>query len=225
MNKISVPNIVKYFRKVEKNRATFIANLKKPVVKKDDDEEGGGNYWVHSYSTISKAFKTEELNLLDLKIDLISEKKSKATLERSKIMYQRNIDILFGAKDLDFKELKPYFDVKYLKNTRVILNVSSIPIEISPNHVFWFNDGDHKKVGAIWFVVIKEGYKDFELALFNYCLYQYLHSIYKDKYTVSKDFCIVLDITNGNRINFSKVLLDNYPESIKKELELLRKAI
>lgn len=225
MNKISVSNIVKYLRKSAKGRITFLTNLKKPVVKKEEDDDSGGNYWVHSYSTVSKVFKTEELNSLDLKIDVVSEKKVKAELEKSKNMYQKNIDILFGAKEFDYKELKPYFDIKYLKNSRLILNISEVPIEVSPNHVFLFNDGNNKKVGAIWFVIIKDGYKDFELALFNYCLYKYLSNLYKDKYMISEEFCIVLDITNGKKNNYSKVLSGSYQNKINEELELLKSAI
>jgi hypothetical protein len=223
MIKISVSNIVKYLRKSAKSRTTFLANLKKPIIKKEDDDTGG-NYWMHSYSTISKVFKTEELNLLDLKIDVISEKKAKSKLDRSKNMYQKNIDILFGAKEFDYKELKPYFDVNYLKNSKVIMDISGVPIEISPNHVYEFEEGENKKVGAIWFVVIKDSYKDYELALFNYCLYHYLHQLYKDKYVISEKYCIILDVTNGKKMNYT-VVLNNHQDKIKDELESLRKII
>jgi hypothetical protein len=225
MKKISVANIVKYLNKSPKARNTFLANLKKPVVKKENDDETGGNYWVHSYSTVSRVVKTEDLNLLDLKVDIIAEKKAKSQIERSKNMFQRNIDILFGAKDFDFKDFKPYFDVKYLKNSKLVLDIFSVPIEVSPNHVYLFNDGEQQCIGAIWLVIVKDGYKNLELALFNYCLYHYLSNMHKSKYLISEKYCLVLDITNGKTMNYSQVLAGNYQDKINEELKLLGKAI
>lgn len=225
MNKISVSNIVKYLRKSAKGRITFLANLKKPVVKKEDDEDEGGHYWIQALSAVSRVFRTEQLEDLDLKIDDIYDKKASSDKDLTKDRYQRNIDLLYRAKEFDYKEIKPYFDIEYLKNSRLILNISEVPIEVSPNHVFLFNDGNDKKVGAIWFVVIKDGYKDFELALFNHSLYQYLSNLYKDKYMISEEFCIVFDITNGKQFSYSKVLSGNYTEKIQEELELLKKAM
>lgn len=225
MIKISVSNVVKYLRKSAKGRITFLAKLKNPAEKKEDDEDEGGHYWIQALSAVSRVFRTEQLKDLDLKIDDIYEKKASSDKDLTKDRYQRNVDLLHRAKEFDYKEIKPYFEVEYLKNSRLILNISEVPIEVSPNHVFLFNEGNDKKVGAIWFVIIKDGYKDFELALFNHCLYQYLFNLYKDKYMISEEFCIVLDITNGKKISYSKVLSGNYLAKIREELDLLKKAI
>lgn len=224
MIKISVSDVIKFIRKSEKSRITFIALLKKPKIKKDD-EESGGNYWVHSCSTISQVFRSEELKQLDLKIEVLAEKKRNASFERSKNMFQRNIEVLSGAKEFDFGELKPYFDVKYLKNTKSILELYGVPIQIIPNHVFVHQENDIEKVGAIWFVSKKDGYSQRELGVFVFSLYEYLVSMYASKYEISLEYCTVFDVTIGNRINYKEVLGFGYLAFVEENLRILKKII
>ncbi|WP_154647979.1 hypothetical protein [Pedobacter arcticus] len=198
--------------------------LKRPVIKKEEDGSGG-NYWVHSSSTISQVFKSEELKQIDLKIDVVAEKKRNATLERSKNMFQKNIEILASSKDIEFGELKPYFDVTYLKNAKSILVLNGVSIQIIPNHVFVYEKDDIKKVGAIWFVAKKDGYSKQELSLFVFSLYQYLMNLYSSKYEASIEYCIAFDITKGHKLNYKAVLDLGYLTFVTENLKLLKKAI
>ncbi|MCX2430810.1 hypothetical protein [Pedobacter sp. GR22-10] len=222
MNKISVADIVRFVRKTPAGRVTFIANLKKPKVQTNDE---GGNYWIISSSAISQVFRSEELIVLDDKVDSVIEKKKSATAKISKDMYQCNIDILHNAKEFDFQDLKPYFSVSYIKNTKSILELRGVPIQIIPNHVFTFEENGQKKVGAIWFVAKKDTYSKEELAIFVYSLHQYLKNMWGNKYEVSDDYCIAFDITVGHKLNYKEIVSSNYQEFIKETLIDLRKAI
>jgi len=222
MDKITVADIVRFVRKTPASRVTFIANLKKPKIQTDDE---GGNYWIISSSTISQVFRSEELIVLDDKIESVSEKKKKATAKISKDMYQCNIDILHNAKEFDFHDLKPYFLVNYIKSTKSILELQGVPIQVIPNHVFTFEENGIQKVGAIWFVAKKDTYRKEELAIFVHSLYQYLLNIWGDKYEVSQDYCIAFDITVGYKLNHKQIAGSEYQEFINDTLSELKKAI
>ncbi len=221
MKKISVANVVEFGRKTPASRVTFIANLKKPKVKTSD----GGNYWRISSSTISQVFKSEEFDILDEKIESVSEKKKNAKAKISKDMYQCNIDVLDNAKEFDFHDLKPYFSVSYIKNTKSVLELRGVPIQVIPNHVFTFEESGVQKVGAIWFIAKKDIYSKEELAIFVYSLHQYLLNIWGDKYEVSEDYCMAFDITVGYKLSHKEIDGPNYQEFIKEVLGELKKAI
>ncbi|WP_131539897.1 hypothetical protein [Pedobacter nototheniae] len=223
MKKISVSNVIKFIRKGDRSRVAFIANLKKPKVKTDDS--GGGNYWMCSTSTISQVFKSEELSELEKKIQILVEKKRDTPKNVSKGMYQKNIDILYNAKDFDYSELKPYFDIEYLKNTNVILELNTVPVQIIPNHVFKFQENAMEKVGAIWIVANIKTYKKEELAVFAYSLFQYLKRIYEDKYQVSEDYCIVLDVTTSNVLSYKQAADFGHLNFVHETLAVIKKMI
>lgn len=223
MKKISVADIVKFVRKSPVGRATFIANLKKPKIKIDGDE--GGNYWIISCSTISQVFKSEKLISLDDKIENVGEKKKNATAKISKHMYQRNIDILHNAKEFDYRQLKPYLAVNFIKNTKVVLELQGVPIQIIPSHVFNFEEGDAQKIGAIWFVAKKKGYRKEELALFLNSLYEYLKKTYGEKYEISFNYCIAFDIVSADKLTYKQMVDLGHKSYINEVLDTLKKAI
>jgi len=223
MKKISVADVIKFIRKGDRSREIFMINLKKPKVKTDDSS--GGNYWMCSTSTISQVFKSEELNDLSEKIEILIEKKRNTPNPVSKGMYQKNIEILHNAKDLEYSELKPYFDIDYLKNPKVILELDTVPVQTIPNHVFKFIEEGVEKVGAIWIVAKKDGYKQEELAVFVYSLYQYLTLTYSKQFQVSKEYCIALDVTSSRKLSYKQALDFNHLGFVQETLALLKKFI
>jgi len=140
-------------------------------------------------------------------------------------MSQRNIDILHNAKEFDYRELKPYYGVNYIKNTKVILELQGLQIQVIPNHVFTFIDNGVEKVGAIWFVAKKDGYRKEELALFATSLYEYLTKMYNKKYEISLDYCIVFEITLADKLTYRQVINLGYKSYANEVLNILKKAI
>lgn len=223
MKKITIPTIVEFTRKTPESRLTLINKLKKP--KTDINTEGGGNYWIHSLSAIGKVFKNEELADLDEKIDVLNEKRTKSTAKISKDMFQRNIEVLLSAKDLDFSELKPKFDIKYLHKPKSIVDIDQLPLQILPHHVYSFEENDIKRVGAIWFVSKLNGYNEEELSLFTYGLYKYLVEIHSDKNEISKEFCIAVDVAKSSVLSYDTVVKKGLDKYANQTFKTLKKAI
>ena len=112
MEKISVSKLVEYTRKSHSSKITIINNLKKTSEKADT--EGGGNYWVHSTGTIAKVYTTGMNKLLIDKIEVLIQKFNASALAKSKIMFQKNVNILQGFEEFDFSEFKPDSPLNFL---------------------------------------------------------------------------------------------------------------
>jgi hypothetical protein len=223
MKKTTIPNIVEFTRKTPESRLTFVHNLMKPKI--ETETEGGGNYWIHSLSAIGQVFKTEELKDLEEKINILNEKRNNSTAQISKHMFQRNIEVLQSAKDLDFSELKPNFDVKYLPKPKSVQAIDELPIQILPQHVYSFEENEIKKVGAIWFVSKLNGYTEEELSLFTYGLYKYLVNIHSDKNEISNEYCIAVDVTKSSILSYSKLMNKDFDKYIIQTFNAFKKAI
>ena len=179
MEKITIKNLIDFRRKSERSKKTFAYNLK--LEKKSDDSLGGGDYWISCLSSISNVFKYGEIDYLRNKIDLLKEKIDVSNDKRIKIQFQRNIDILFGFEDFDFKTIRPKADLKFLKkpNDKALIDIKGYPVQAKPHHVFSFSKKGSDEIGAVWFIAKLDGYKKSELGMFADILYRYLE---KGKY-------------------------------------------
>lgn len=113
MKKLTVKNIIDFRRKKDVGKRKIVADLKSNIEKKES--EGGGNYWIHSVSAISSAFKAKDTEIIKAKIDILTEKLNKSQINTSKTMYQINIDILYAFEDIDFKKWYPAKESKCIK--------------------------------------------------------------------------------------------------------------
>ncbi len=222
MKKISVSNIVEFSRKTPNSQKTFVINLAKP--KKENTSEEGGNYWIHSLSTIGNVFHSGNKELLNEKLDILVEKFENSTAKISKGMFKRNIEILHNFEDFDFLQLKPKYELKYLSkpHNKSILTIKDIPVQVLPHHVFVFEEGKVKKIGAIWFVAKLNGYKSNELAVFTDALYRYLEINYIKEYEISLDFCWAVDVMNLNKLSYKKLSINENPAFLNAILESIK---
>lgn len=225
MEKISISNVVEYRRKSSNSQVTFVNNLRKTKEVKNSD--GGGNYWIHSLSTISTVFVSEQNERINEKIDILIEKHDVSTAKISKNMYQRNITILHNFEDFDFSHLKPNFELEYLPKPKdkSILTIEGLPVQILPNHVFTFETNNVKKIGAIWFVSKLDGYRIEELAFFTEAIYRYLSSNYSGKYEIDPDFCLSVDVMNLNNLRYTQILNKKVPVLLNQTLKSIKESL
>ena len=223
MKKISVGNIVKFRTKSAASQLTFIRNLGKP---KEQSSEGG-DYWTTSISAISNVFKSDNKNLIYEKVDELNAKFQKASAKISKDMFKRNIDILHKAGDFDFSVLKPDLTLTFLsrKNVQSIIDIKGVPVQVRPQHVFSYVEGDKKRIGAVWFVSKLGGFASGELGIFTDAIYCYLSANYSDKFQLDMKYCIAMDVASLDLVRYSQLhnkevvsLLDATLESILKVL-------
>ncbi len=208
MKKLSVAAIVDFQRRSEKSKKTFVNDLRLDVEKKENEEgDGGRHYWITSLSAVSNAYKSNDLQLIKQKIDQLEEKFENSDNKRSKIMYQRNIDILYGFEDVDFKKWQPSRQPKFLVKSKLksLIEIKGFQIQALPHHVYSYEKNDKEEVGAVWFVAKVNGFTRLELALFSDILFRYLEINFSDKYIVNPKYCIAVDAVQNVAINYSQI--------------------
>jgi len=220
MNKINIKEIIDFRRKSIKAKHTFAQNLNKENL----PSEGGGDYWISSVSALARAFKTNNNDVITEKVIKINKSLDSTIYERTKLMYQRNIDILNNYKDFDFDAIKPTQKLTYHKKSKSlsILMIDKVPIKISPNHIFSYNENGKKIMGGIWFIAKLGGLKDEELAMVSDVLYRYLQANYSVDYEINPEFCIAVDVNNCKEINFRQLLTKEMPAILLPTLDSLK---
>ncbi len=223
MKKVTVKNLIEFRRKNERTKITFVNNLKKED--KLNDNSGGGDYWVSCLSAISNTFKYDNSDLLDERIGELNERILGTDDKKVKDRHQKNIDILEGIKDFDFKECKPKFELKYHKQPKIksIINIKGLPIEAKPRFIFSFTHEEKKEIGGIWFVAKLHGYTKIELGMFADMIYQYLQEHFSNSYSVNKKYCIAIDVTKGLEVNYSEIESGKIPSLINVTINELIK--
>lgn len=226
MEKITIKELVDFRRKSDKNKKkSFASKLKTRKAKeKKEDKTGGGNYWIISSSCILNVFKTDDPNYYDEKIDEVSEKLRVTEIKNTKIMYQRNIDILTAFKDFDFSDLKPTQDLKYEKVVRssTIITIKGFPLYINPDALFSFNIKGKDKMGALWLIQQQDGFSKSELGMFCEALYRFLVNNYGNNFQISEEFCVVIDTCGAQRITYSEMLNGGSTFLIDETLEEIK---
>lgn len=211
MKKISINNIIKFRNRPEKNQKAFLNSL---IAKSETKTEGGGNYWVRSLSALSNSIKYNNHEPIKEKIDEILELYSPDLTNQTKIMYDRNLNILYNYEDFDFSNWLPNdHEILSKSKNKSIIYLNSVPVQITPSQIFSFENEEKTYVGAIWFVAKLDGYKTSELGMFAEALFIYLSNNFKNKYEVSNKHCIVVDVLGKFELNYQN-LIDNEVVSI-----------
>ena len=205
MEKVTVKNLVEFRRKNEHTRITFVNNLKKE--KQRSDDSSGGDYWISCLSAIRNTFKYEDENLLDEKVEELAEKIKLSNYKKVKDRFQQNIEILNNFKEYDFKHLKPDSKLNFLKQQKAksLLDIKGLPIEAKPCYIYTFSNNDSEEIGGIWFIAKKNGFKKSELGMFVDILYRYLVKYYSKDYFINSNYCIAVDLYNGQEVNYTEI--------------------
>lgn len=223
MEKVTVKNLIEFRGKNDRTKITFVNNLK--TKKKKSDDGSGGDYWISCLSAIRNTFKFDDENLLDEKIDFLHDKIKKTEIKRIKDQFQRNIDILSNFKDFDFQHLKPKTKLTFLKQPKInsLLDIRGLPIEAKPCHIYTFSINNSEEIGGIWFVAKLRGFKKSELGMFADILYRYLDKHHSKEFYVNSNYCIAVDLFNGQEVNYSDIKNNNIPILIDTTIEDIKK--
>ena len=224
MKKITVKKLIEFRGKNNRTRITLVHNLKKDTIKSDDSSQGG-DYWISCLSSIRNAFKNDNMDFLDEKIDLLNAKIKVSEIKRIKEQFQRNIDIINSFKEYDFQHLKPNTVLTFLKQLKqnTILDIKKIPIEAKPCHIFTFTKDNKQQIGGIWFIAQLKGFKKSELGMFADILYRYLKKHYSKDFNVNPSFCIAVDLFNSQDVNYSDIKNSSIPILIDSTIDEIKK--
>jgi hypothetical protein len=223
MKKISVKDVVRFRNKKERSRETLLNNL----LKKEDvksDSEGGGDYWIIATSALSNAVKVGNTNSVKNKITEVGDKIQPNLTKQSKDMYEKNLNILHYYEDFNVADWLPD-NTKILTraNKKVIVEIESVPVQISPSQVFYFEEDGIEKVGAIWFIAQLGGFAEPDLGIFAECLYIHLSHLFKDKYQVEARNCVVVEVVKNTEVNYQMILDNEIPSLLSSVLKDIRK--
>ncbi|RZL41503.1 MAG: hypothetical protein EOP00_24730 [Pedobacter sp.] len=208
MKKLSVKNVIEFRNRSAKSKLGFLNNLLNDREKKEADESGGGDYWISCLSAIKNVFQTNDKALLDEKIDQLIDKIEDTDFKITKDRWQANIDILHMFQEFDYDNLKPKFELTYLKkpDSISVLKIKDIPVEAKPQFVFSFKNKGMEEIGAVWFVIKKGGYKESELGIFSDMIYRYLIYNHSQNFSLNLDFCIAVDVYNSRFVTYNSLV-------------------
>lgn len=223
MKKITIKKLIEFRGKSHGTRLTLINNLNKEVEKSNDDS--GGDYWISCLSAIRNTFKTENISLLEEKIELLELKIKSNSIKKNQVQFQRNIDILNRFKDLNIKNYKPDADLSFLKQPKInsILTINGLPIEARPCLIYSFSINGNEEIGGVWFVAQLNGFKKAELGMFSDIMYRYLDKHFSNNYYINPNFCYTIDLFNGQEVNYREIENGTIPILIDSTIEDLKK--
>jgi hypothetical protein len=225
MKKITIKNLVDFRDKSERSRLTFINSFKKD--KKINPDESGGDYWVSCISAINNVFITDDASLLDKKVEELQSRVKETEYKNTKDRWQKNINILEGFRDFDYKSIKPSSKMSFHKKRGLnsIMNIEGLPIESKPQHVFSYTNNESKEIGAVWFLVKKHGYRKSELGMFCDIIHRNLTEHYSDKYKVNPAFCIAVDAYNFQYVSYLQLLKGDIPYLLDNTIDEFKKLL
>lgn len=223
MKKISVKDVVRFRNNTDRTKKSLLSSL----LKKEDiksEGEGGGDYWVRSLSALSSAVKEGNTDPVKNKIADVSSKIQPGLIKKTRDMYERNIAILYHYEDFNIDNWLPDRSKIITKaNKKVIIDIESVPVQIAPSQVFYFEKDGIKKIGAIWFVAQLGGFAEPDLGIFAECLYIHLSHLFKDKYQVEPRNCLVVEVVKNTEVDYQMILDKAIPSLLSSVLKEIRK--
>lgn len=205
MQALSVKKILQFRHMSERRKRSFISKIFSSTLPAKN--EGGGNYWITSISAVSQSFKRKSnSNVIEKRIQL-EDKYAKTEFKRIKVMYERNIAILYNYEKFDFNEWWPTSEIQLIKKPKSIatINIKGLNVQINPHHVFCFENKGVDEIGAIWFVAMLGRLSLNDLGLFTEALFNYLKRNYSQQFRINTDFCMANNISTGESVNYSQI--------------------
>jgi hypothetical protein len=222
---ISINKLIDFRRNPAKTKKSFAESLN--AIKIKEPQDGKGNYWISSISALTNSFKLEDSKPIIDKIGILKEKREESEYERTKTMYQRNIDILKNYTDFNLKKWLPFKKLTFLKKSKssTILKIKGFPIQVNPSLVFAFQKNGEDEIGSIWFIPKIKGLSQEELGLYSEVMYRYLKNNYSKKNDISSRYCIAFDVVNKLEVNYSQLENMELPFILNSTLDDLRKLL
>lgn len=202
MKVLTIPRIIDFKRSTDRGKRSFITDLKR----RKKISEGGGHYWISSLSSISNSFKHANALHIRTKITELVDKLEDTENQRTKDMYQRNLNILHNYEDFEIKTWRPKDGIRLLKKDKndLVLQIKKLAIQADAHHIFEFPQRNPEKIGAIWFVAKLGGYTIEELGIFAEILRRYLKTHHPDRIIDSR-YCIAIDVASKREVKFSQL--------------------
>lgn len=222
MKKINIKDLFEFRRRSDKRRYAFVSKLETSNDNDTDISEGGRDYWVRSITALSRAFKENDNSIISDRIDNIINDYEPNMLNKTKIMYDRNLQILHNFEDYDFNELKPSTKIEIIEKGRKkgIINIKNLPIKVLMHQVYSFkNEQDEKFIGSVLFLAKLDNYKPHELGIFAEAVYNFLIENYSDKYFISPENIRIIDVMSTVDINYQMVLNGDIPPLLNSTLD------
>lgn len=221
IEKITVKKILEFRRFSDVRKKTLVRNLCKPREAVDD----GGDYWISCLSALSNAFASSDNKIVREKIDEIRGKMTDGIAQNTRLMYERNVEILVKYNTFDFSSLSPSKSLKFLKQPRekqrVLMN--GLPVVVNPHKVFQYEQGGLQRVGEIWFVTWLDGYKTGDLEIYCECLNRYLSSNYtNDDLDIDVGACVVVDVSNQVIVSQVDIQGTGIPKTLDRTLDQIK---
>ena len=144
-------------------------------------------------------------------------------IKQTKDMYERNLDILHIYEDFDFNNWLPANAIILSKTSKkAIIDISNVPVQITPAQVYSFDEGEKKYVGAIWFLAKLEGFKKAELGIFAEALHIYLTANFGDNHHISAKNCLIVDVLHQEEVNYQMIVDEEIPSLLLSTLESIK---
>ncbi|HAP95669.1 hypothetical protein [Epilithonimonas hominis] len=223
MENVSISKLVEFRRKTERSKRTFAEKLYQlEGAKKSDD--GGGDYWVRSLSAINKAYLNNNNQFIHDKIEDITDDLQNTTVNKTKTMYERNLQILHNFEEIDFIDLIPVAEFEFLEKQakKANFDVNEFPIKIKFNQLYSFNENDTKFLGGILFVAKLGGYTKDELGIFAEAFFRYLKQKYSNGYEISKNNVKVIDVFTMNEVTFDMLENGEVPKFLESTIDAIK---
>jgi len=223
MRNLTIKKIIEFRMKSDKSKQKFATDLKLNIEEKNT--KGGGDYWIICLSAISNSFKLNDLQNIKDKIYELEGKIENTEFQTSKIMYQKNIAILYDYEDFDFIKLRPSKKISFIKknNTNSVITIKGLQIKVTPHHVFSFKKNGVEEVGAIWFIAKLGGYRKEELGMFTDILFRYLKNNFSKKFNLNPKYCIAVDVVNNFDVNYSQIQNTEVPAILIKTINEIKR--
>lgn len=228
MKILSVKDVIGFRKKSERGKKTFIDKMKLPEKKKEEEKEEekkkGGDYWVSCVSAISSSFKVNDLIPILNRKEELEKKYAKEERKGTKDRYKRNIDILSGFEDCDFKKWRPK-KMQLLKQTRTdtIMVIKGIEVKATPQYVFTFQRNGVDEVGAIWFIAKVNGFKTEELGMFADIQFKYLKKHFSKGRQINSNYCIAVDVFRNTDVSYSELEKGEVTSALTSTLAEIKK--
>lgn len=220
LNKLTVKKLIEFNRLSDRSRKTFANQLKTPKTPNQDDS-GGGDYWIRSLSGLASAFKFNDNGVVTERIDSLNDAFKTTSNHQTKVMYQRNLEILLDYKSFDFSTLRPSTDLKFLTKSKEPLAIHNMPLQVLPHHAFTYISNDKHMVGGIWFVAWLDKFDLKDLGIFSESMFKHLSQTYSEKFEVDPAYCLTVDALSMQLVSYEQILNGSIPSLLEPSLDTL----